>query len=332
MSLRVLAKRVGNAIITLVLAVILTFVLLRLTPGSAIDNWARQYAIQYQVTLEEAYRRIALMINYNPKEPIPSQFVRYAKGLLHGNLGVSMIYQNRTVNDIIASALPWTTFVLTISLLISFTIGMLLGVNMAWKRSSWLEPVIAVYAIFSTAIPDFIFAILLLVIFAYGLQWFPINGAYDPYVTPGFNLTFILNVLYHAALPILTYVLTNIGGWTLGMKGAAVSVLGEDYVTAARARGISDRKIMKNYVRKNAILPQITGLAISFGGMLGGSALIENSFSYPGMGYYLGQAIGQRDYTVMQGMFLFMSIVMIFANLIADLLYAKLDPRVKIEE
>ncbi|SHE80997.1 peptide/nickel transport system permease protein [Caldanaerobius fijiensis DSM 17918] len=332
MSLRVLAKRVGNAIITLVLAVILTFVLLRLTPGSAIDNWARQYAIQYQVTLEEAYRRIALMINYNPKEPIPSQFVRYAKGLLHGNLGVSMIYQNRTVNDIIASALPWTTFVLTIALLISFTIGMLLGVNMAWKRSSWLEPVIAVYAILSTAIPDFIFAILLLVIFAYGLQWFPINGAYDPYVTPGFNLTFILNVLYHAALPILTYVLTNIGGWTLGMKGAAVSVLGEDYVTAARARGISDRKIMKNYVRKNAILPQITGLAISFGGMLGGSALIENSFSYPGMGYYLGQAIGQRDYTVMQGMFLFMSIVMIFANLIADLLYAKLDPRVKIEE
>ena len=332
MSLKVFGRKVLESVITLILAIILTFVLLRLTPGSAIDNWARQYAQQYQVSLNEAYRRIALMINYNPKEPIPQQFARYANGLIHGNLGVSMIYQTRTVNDIIASALPWTTFVLTISILISFVVGIYLGTFMAWRRNSILEPIISIYSIFSTAIPDFIFAILLLVIFAYGLQGLPINGAYDPTVTPGFNLQFIVNIFYHAALPILTYVLTRVGTWTLQMKSFAVTILGEDYLTAAMARGISNKKIMKNYVRKNAIIPQVANIAIQFGAMLGGSTLIENSFSYPGMGYYMGQAVTQRDYTVMQGMLLFMSIVMIIATLLADFINIKLDPRIRIED
>ncbi len=126
---------------------------------------------------------------------------------------------------------------------------------MAWKRSSVLEPVISFYSVITSAIPDFIIGIILLVIFAFGLNWFPFTGAYDPDVVPGFNFDFIVNVFYHAALPILTFVITHIGYWALMMKGSAVSVLGEDYITAAKARGVAESRIMNQYVRKKCDPP-----------------------------------------------------------------------------
>jgi peptide/nickel transport system permease protein len=332
MTLRGVAKRIGISLITVFMAMLLTFILLRLTPGSAIDGWARDYATQRGITLNEAYRQIAAMINYDPNESIFQQLGRYLNGLLHGNLGVSMIYQSVSVNEIIANALPWTLFVLSVSLVISFLIGINLGAIMAFKRKTVLDPIISIYAILSTSIPNFIVAILLLVLLSFQFGWFPVNGAYDPIVDPGFNFPFILNVLYHGALPILTYVITTVGTWALTMKGSAVNVLGEDYIIAASIRGVPERKLMNNYVKRNAMLPLITTLAVSFGLMLGGSPLIENVFSYPGMGYYIGQATQQRDYTLMQGLLLVTSIAVIVANLVSDLIYAKLDPRVKLEE
>lgn len=332
MKIKAVFKKVLMSFTTVLCAVLLTFFLLRLTPGSAIDGLARQLAQTNGITLEAAYERVAKMVNYDPREPLHKQLIRYVNELLHGNLGTSMIYQTVTVNEIVAKALPWTVFVLSISLLISFLIGIQLGTRMAWKRNSILEPIVSIYATITSAVPGFIIAILLLVIFAYNLNWFPYNGAYDIDVTPGFNLPFLWSVLKHAFLPILTYVITSIGGWALAMKGSAISVLGEDYVNAAYARGLSDRTIMKNYVRRNALLPLITSLAMSFGFMISGSALIENIFSYPGMGYYIAQASSQRDYTLMQGLLLVTATAVIIANLIADLIYSKLDPRVSIEE
>lgn len=332
MSFRGFLKRFGIAVFTLIVAMLLTFILLRKTPGSAIDGMARNLASAQGLTLEVAYDRVAAMINYDPREPISSQFLRYAKGILKGNLGTSMIYQNTTVNDILASAMPWTLFVVTIALTISFIIGINLGSVMAWRRKTLLNPIISVLSIVSMSIPNFIIAILLLIFFSFQLGWFPFNGAYDATVTPGFTLEFILNVLHHAALPIFTYVLTTIGGWTLSMKGNCVSVLGEDYVNAAWIRGVSNKQIMKNYVKKNAMLPMITGFAVAFGTQLGGAALIENSFSYPGIGYFLGQATSQRDYTLMQGILIVTSFAVIMANLISEVLYAQLDPRVKMED
>ncbi|MEZ0537306.1 ABC transporter permease [Caldicellulosiruptoraceae bacterium PP1] len=332
MNIKTILKKVLMSFVTVLCAVLLTFFLLRLTPGSAIDGLARQLAQTNGITLEAAYERVAKMVNYNPREPLYKQLARYVNELLHGNLGTSMIYQTVTVNEIVAKALPWTVFVLSISLLISFLIGIQLGTRMAWKRNSILEPIVSLYATITSAVPGFIIAILLLVIFAYNLNWFPYNGAYDIDVTPGFNLPFFWSVIKHAFLPIFTYIVTSIGGWALAMKGSAVSVLGEDYVNAAYARGLTDRTIMKNYVRRNALLPLITSLAMNFGFMISGSTLIESIFSYPGMGYYIAQASSQRDYTLMQGLLLVTATAVIIANLIADLIYSKLDPRVSIEE
>lgn len=332
MNGKALLKRVGVSFITVLAAVLLTFFILRMMPGDAIETQAREMARTQGIPIEIAYERIADMYNYDPNEPVIQQLGRYIGNLLQGNLGTSMIYRNITVNQIVAKALPWTIFVLSISLSISFFIGINLGTIMAWKRNSILEPIISGYAILSSALPNFIVAVLLLIIFAFQLRWFPIAGAYGGDVTPGFNLPFILSALKHAFLPILTYVVTTLGSWALQMKGSAVNILGEDYVNAAYMRGVPDKKIMNNYVRKNAMLPLITSFAISFGVMLGGSALIENTFGYPGMGYYIGQATGQRDFTLMQGLLLVTSLAVIIANLIADLVYSKLDPRVSLDK
>lgn len=329
--LRYLTKRSAFALLTLLLASLLTFLLLRAMPGDVVEMMARTEAQARGISLEDARKIVVNMINYDPDEPIVSQLKRYYGALLHGNLGTSMFSRTLTVNDIIATTLPWTMFVVSISLAVSFLIGTQLGTLMAWKRDSFINPVISVYAIITTAIPNFIFGILLILIFCIQLNWFPIAGAYSPDVKPGFTLEFLIDVFYHAALPILTFVLTSVGTWALHMKGATVSVLGEDYITAARARGVPDDMLRKKYVKKNAMLPMITALALNFGMMVGGSTLIESTFSYPGMGAFIAQASAQRDYTMMQGLLLVTSFAVIVANLIADLVYAKLDPRVKLE-
>ncbi|GGJ03827.1 peptide ABC transporter permease [Alicyclobacillus cellulosilyticus] len=293
---------------------------------------AQQMAQQLGISLPEAYRRIQLLYHINPNEPLYKQFLSYVQGLLHGNLGTSMVNQQVTVNQVIAAGVPWTLFVASIALLTSFVIGNWIGVRMAWKRNSWLDPLMTVFNVISHAVPSFIIALLLLEFFALDLQWFPFNGAYDTSLTPGFNWPFIGSVLRHAFLPILTYVLVLIGGQAMSMKSTSLAVMNEDYVTAAIARGLRERTIVKDYIRRIAILPQVTGLALAFGGILGASSLVETLFSYPGIGQYLVQATNNRDYTELQGLFLFQSFCLIVANLIANILYAKLDPRVRIEE
>ncbi len=329
--LKYFGKRFGFAMFTLMLASLITFLILRAMPGDIVEMMSRTEAQARGIDLEDARKIVVNMINYDPDEPILQQLARYYGGLLRGNLGTSMFSRTLRVNEIIAETLPWTLFVLSISLIVSFTIGTRLGSLMAWKRNSIINPIISVYSIITTAIPNFIFGVLLILIFCIHLNLFPIAGAYSPDVKPGFTLEFILDIFHHAALPMLTYILTTVGAWALQMKGASINVLGEDYVTLARARGVPDHIIMKKYMRKNAMLPMVTSLAMSFGVMVGGSTLIESTFSYPGMGAFIAQATAQRDYTMMQGMLLVTSFAIILANLIADFIYARLDPRVRLE-
>lgn len=321
-------KRIGISVITLILSVVVSFLMLRKTPGNVWYTQAMTMSQQTGMSMAEAYRQIRLMYNFNPKEPLYRQFFDYLTSVLHGNLGTSLLNQNVTVNHIIAVSLPWTLFVATSALMISFFLGNWIGVRMAWKRNSWLDPVVTVFNVFSHAVPSFVIALLLLLFFALDLQWFPFNGAFDGTLTPGFNLPFIGSAVHHAILPILTYVIVLFGGQAMSMKSTSLAVMGEDFVTAATARGLSEGRILKHHVKRVAILPQVTGLALAFGGILGASALVESLFNYPGIGQYLATATNQRDYTVLQGLFLFQSACMILANLVANLLYSKLDPRV----
>ena len=210
---------------------------------------------------------------------------------------------------------------------------MILGILMAYRRESVLDHTLTILSSLISSVPDFLIGLLIVVWL--GVQWklVPIaamRGAYSSGVVPGFNLTFFQDALFHAALPITTYVLTSIGFWMLSMKSSTVSTLGEDYVTVAKARGLREMRIATAYVGRNAALPLFTLLTIRIGFVVGGSILVEQIFEYGGIGRQLGQAIGQRDYTVMQGVFLIITFSVIFANFFADLLYGWLDPRIKL--
>ncbi|MCL6441923.1 MAG: ABC transporter permease [Alicyclobacillus sp.] len=332
MTVRLILKRLAVAIITLILSVIVSFYMMHKTPGNVWLTLAQNLAQQQGIPLNVAYQRVQDMYHINPKDPLYHQFLTYVAGVMHGNLGTSMVNQQVTVNQVIGAALPWTLFVATISLFVSFIIGNWLGVRMAWKRNSWLDPVMTVFNVISHAVPAFIIALLLLVFFALDLQWFPFNGAYDTTLTAGFNWPFIASALKHAVLPITTYILVLVGGTAMSMKSTSLAVMNEDYVMAATARGLREKTIIRDYVKRIAILPQVTGLALAFGGILGASSLVESLFSYPGLGNFLVQATNNRDYTELQGLFLFQSACLIVANLIANILYSKLDPRVRMEE
>ena len=207
------------------------------------------------------------------------------------------------------------------------------GMLMAYKRESSLEPILAGIGSFLSSVPNYIIGILLLVFLGVRWELVPISqmrGSMTPGMQPGLNLAFIADIFFHAALPIATYVLTTIGGWMLTMKSSTISTLGEDYVTVARARGLSEARITTAYVGRNAALPLFTQLAINIGFIVGGSILIEQVFVYQGIGYQLLVAISNRDYPVMQGIFLVVTVSVVISNLLADFLYSRLDPRVRI--
>lgn len=325
-----IARRVGIALITIFLITTLTFFVVRKTPGDVMQAWAMDIVQTYSMTYEDALAFVESMYSYDPNQPVLEQYIAYISGLLRGDLGESFIYKV-SVNEVIAKALPWTVFVTSISLFLSFGIGILLGMTIAWKRKTILDPIVTFYAAFTGATPDYVTALVLLIIFSINLHIFPLKGAYDAMVPVGFTWPFIKSVLLHAALPITAYTFESTAGWALAMKGSAVSVLGEDYIMAARARGLKDSRIMTRYMGRNALLPMITGLAIALGTMVSGSILIETIFSYPGIGWFFGEALVKRDFGMMQGLFLFLAIVVIFANLATDLLYTRLDPRIKLE-
>ena len=323
-------KRLLLALLTIFFSLSLTFVLMRVMPGDVFYVMATELVEREGIPFDRALEEVRAIYGAVDPGPLHRAYLAYIMRLFRGDLGESM-FLRIPVTRVIATALPWTAFVLSISIVLSFIIGSLLGMIVAWKRKTVLERIITAYTSFTDATPDWITALLLMIIFAMALGWFPMRGAYAIGLTPGFNFPFILSALYHAFLPIMAFTIENLGGWALVMKANVIGVLGEDYIAAAQARGLKKWRIAISYVGRNAVLPPVTTLAITFGGMLGGSVLIETIFAYPGLGYFFAWAIARRDYPLIQGLFLLTIGGVILANLLADLLYSRLDPRVKLK-
>lgn len=321
-------KKILTFFLTLMVSLLLIFFVIQFMPGDPVETLAQDYMKTNQLPYDIAYNKAKIALNYDPDIPIGERFISYAKGILSGNLGQSMSFKE-SVLTIVLGALPWTLLVCSISLLLAFTVGIILGIYIAWKRDKILDGVLTGYQALLGSIPDYIVAYLLVLFFSLTLGLLPSKGAYSSDVIPGFNWEFISNVLRHASLPILAYFLTTVAGWIMGIKANCMAVLGEDYITYAKARGISDKRIIFSYLGRNAMLPMVTSVAISFGMMFGGSPLIENLFVYPGVGYYLTTAISRRDYTLMQGMFLIIIVMVLLSGLIAEYLNTKLNPRLR---
>jgi peptide/nickel transport system permease protein len=253
--------------------------------------------------------------------------------LAHGDLGKPLLSQGTTVGELIKSYLPWTLFSVGLSLLISFSLGIALGMLMAYRREGVTDHVLTAFGSLLHSVPNYLQAIMIVVFLGVQLGWLPVTsmrGAYSPGVTPALSFEFITDAFFHASLPIATYVLSTIGSWMLIMKSSTLATLDEDYVAAARARGLKDGRITTAYVGRNAVLPLFTQLAIAAGFVVGGSILIEPIFQYQGIGFILRNSVNQRDYPVMQGIFLVVTASVVLANLLADLLYGRLDPRIRI--
>ncbi|MFB0504164.1 MAG: ABC transporter permease [Candidatus Bathyarchaeia archaeon] len=329
--MRWIIKRILKGILTIYVAVTITFFLIRAMPTNPIDRALQEYLRQGIPEAEARSMVASVFAMFDISKPVTEQYVSYISGLLRGDLGRSIYYLNVPVVEIIGPAVTWTVFLLSLSLVTSFLIGILLGVAMAYLRGSPFDSIAGGICTFCNAIPNYILALFLLFYLAYGLRLFPTYGAHDIWITPGFTWEFISSVMYHSFLPFLAYVVTSFGGWGLTMRGSTVSVLGEDYVVAAEARGLSKRRVMLSYVGRNAMLPLFTSFTISLGFIFGGSTLIETYFSYPGVGWYLMFSISRRDYVLMQAFFLIITVAVVLSNLLTDILYGMLDPRIKAE-
>lgn len=322
-----------QAIATIWAVATLTFLLVREMPGNPIDVLIEQILAQEGISYQEAYDRVAASFNFDPDASVVDLYFDWLGDLLRFDLGTSITSPGTEVIDEIARFLPWTVFAVGMGLLISFVLGIVLGMTMAYYRNSFLDHSLSLLSSFLTGVPNYIWGLLIIIVLGIQLNLFNVGelrGTYDIRLVPGLNAAFILSVFKHAALPIATYVIATLGGWMLNMKSSTMGVLNEDYVNVAEARGLKDKRIITSYVGRNASLPLFTQLTIAVGFVLGSGVVIEEIFVYWGIGHYLFQSITVRDYTSMQGVFLILTMAVVFSNLFADLTYGLLDPRVRI--
>ena len=261
--------------------------------------------------------------------PIGEQYLAYLKSVFTGDLGRSVRFFPLPVTELLGRALVWTVGLVGTATIIGFTIGTLLGVMAAWRRGSRFDTIISLSAIFSSSVPAVVVSLIALFFFGYTLGWFPNGYAADPMLDPSWGWDYILSVLYHGTLPMLTMVIVLTGGFAVTMRNNMINLLGEDYIVMGRAKGLSDQGVMLWYAARNALLPTVSALAISLGAVLGGSLVTEVVFNYPGLGRTLYVAIVARDYPLIQGQLLIMTLAMLTANLVVDLAYVFLDPRLR---
>lgn len=275
-----------------------------------------------------ALKALELAFGVNAHQSLWNQYWGYIGNTLTGNFGISLTFFPEPVNQVIASALPWTLFLIGGATLISFVIGTALGVFSAWKKGRPIGDALPVAFTLLASMPYFWVALGLLYVLGFLLGWFPVGHAFNTTQSLSFNLSSLGTVLYYAALPALSIVVTSMGGWMMGMRNNMVSVLAEDYITLAEMKGLPEREIVTRYAARNALLPSITSFAMSLGFVVGGAVVTEIVFSYPGIGYALYQAVTNQDYPLMQAIFFIIVCAVLIANLLVDILYARLDPRI----
>ncbi len=330
-------KKFLKMLFTIWVVMTLIFFLIRLMPSNPVERYIQEQMIQYGISLEEAQSRASFLFSLDLDKPLIEQYFTYMGKALRLDFGNSLLSPGVPVMSIIAQRLPWTLFTVGTGLVLSFIIGTATGAVLAYRRNKWYEPIVSGTASFLSAIPDFLIAIFLLILFGV-VTWggrgtiIPISmlrGNYSLGVKPGFNLAFIIDALRHGMLPILTYMFSQLGVWILLMKGSTISTLSSDYVTMAKVRGLKFSRILTSYVGRNAMLPIVTEFAMRMGFVVGGALIIEQLFVYQGIGLELLKATNGQDYPLMQGIFLIMTIAIVLSSFLAEILYVVLDPRIK---
>jgi peptide/nickel transport system permease protein len=277
----------------------------------------------------------AIIESYNEKfglnKPLAQQYADYMGGVLRGDLGPSLARYPKTVWSLILDALPWTIALLVVTTLLSFVIGNFLGALTAWPKSPrWVKALMGPMMMLQ-GVPPYLLGLLLIFFVAFRLKLLPINGALSPGVTPELSLEFLIDAARHQILPALSLILASVAFWALGMRGMGVTIQGEDYVNFAEHKGLGSGVIFRDYYVRNALLPQVTGLALAFGSVFTSGILVEQLFGLSGLGSVLGQAIQANDYFVIFGISFFIIISVTVLMLIIDIVYPLLDPRIRMD-
>jgi peptide/nickel transport system permease protein len=325
--LRFALRRLGFFVLTLWAALTFNFLLPRLMPGNpALAMVAKFHGQLGPGTL----KALEALFGVNTHKSLPAQYISYLHQIITGNFGPSLDFYPESVTSVIGGAIWWTLGLVGITTILAFVLGTGLGIVSAWKRGGRLDSVLPPVFVIISAVPYFWVGMVLVLIFGITLHWLPTQaGFYVSTDTPGLSLTYFQDVLSHATLPAVTLLITTIGTWILTMRNTMITTLAEDYVRMARAKGLPGRRVMVDYAARNAILPNLTGFAMSLGFVVSGAILIEYVFNYPGVGYMLLQAVQGEDYPLMQALFLLITVAVLVAILIADIATALLDPRIR---
>ena len=326
--MRYVLTKLGLFALTLWAAVTLNFILPRLMPGSPLDAALAKLASN-GVPITNAQRKAIEVQLGSPHGSVLSQYWDYLGNIATFQFGRSYSDPTRTVAGSILRALPWTLLLVGITTILAFVLGTLLGVYAGWRRGTKADTSVTLGATLFAAFPPFWLGLLLLYVFAFKLDWFAIKGGYSEGLSPNWSPSFLNDAVQHSILPGLTLAVTTLSGWVFGMRNNMINTLGEDYVTFAEANGLHQRTIALRYAARNALLPNVTAFGLSLGAVLGGSVLVEGVFSYPGLGHLLFEAVTNHDYPLMQALFLVLTVSMLTAIFVVDLLYARLDPRVR---
>ncbi len=325
-----ISQRLGMTLLVAFLAITINFLIPRAMPGDPIEQQLSQLSatsggnIGDIKAMVQAYRE-----RFGLDKPLWRQYLNYLVDLSRADFGYSLTNYPERVSDVILAGLPWTLALLGTATLVSFSIGTILGGLLAWPGSSRWVQVLGVPVILLSAVPYFILGIVLMFVFALTYPLLPVAGGYSFGFTPGWNWATVAQMAHHAILPALSIILASIGTWAIAMRGMVISVRGEDYIMLAEAKGLPARRVFFSYGLRNAMLPQLTHLALTLSHIVSGAILVEVIFAYPGIGYRLYQAIHAKDYFVIQGIVLLLSVSIAFTMLLMDLIYPLIDPRIR---
>lgn len=324
--MRYLITRIGFYLAAVWASLTINFLLPRLAPGDPASSILSRMGAQLTPAQVQSIR---VIYGLNAHVSIARQYWTYLVDLAHGNLGISITYFPSSVSSVIRTAILWTILLGVSSVLIGFAIGVSLGILVAWRRTTLVDSLVTPGSIFLASIPYFWLAMAALYVFGLKLNWLPISHSYNVDMTPSWSLGFVGDVALHLVLPAATIVTVSVGNWLITMRSTMISVLSEDYITMATAKGLSPLRIALTYGARNALLPTVTSAGIAFGFIVSGALLTEIVFSYPGLGFLLYNAVEGVDYPLIQGLLLIITVGVLGANFLVDLAYVFLDPTVR---
>ncbi len=323
--MRFILRRLGFYLIAFWASITLNFLLPRFMPGDPVSRMFARTQGKMQPEQIDALRKLLGVDD----RPIWEQYIDYLHNIVTGNMGISISRFPAPVTEVIAAQIGWTLLLGGTALVIAAVVGNLLGILAAWRRGGAIDSALPPVLIFVGSFPYFWLAMGALYLFGVILGWSPLRHAFTDGVEPGFTWEFLSDVGAHLMLPALTIVLVSIGGWMLGMRNTMIATNSEDYITMAEAKGLRPGRIMFRYAARNAMLPSVTSFGMGLGFVVGGAMLTEVVFAYPGVGYQLLNAVQGLDYPLMQGLFLTITAAVLLANFLVDILYVRLDPRVR---